>query len=79
MNSAQHKRAAAIPVGKQIEVPNLHETGREDVKKEAPDELLAIECHGAAAVIVPRVAPAKVHSSVLDAFQSSVGDGGPLL
>jgi hypothetical protein len=52
MDSAQAQRATSIAVGKQAEVPNLHETGREDVKKEAPDELLAIECHGAAAVVV---------------------------
>jgi hypothetical protein len=45
MDSAQGQDAAAVPVGKQSEVPNLHETGRKDMKKEAPDELLAIESH----------------------------------
>jgi|SRR6185503_2973060 len=78
MNSAQVQRAPAVPVGKQAKVPNLHETSGEDVKKEAPDELSSIECHRAAAVVVPRIAPAEAHSSVLDSEQPSVGDSDPM-
>src|SRR5215469_13953075 len=78
MNSAQGQSAAAIPVGKQAKVANLHESGGQNMEKEAPDELLAIESHGAAVVVVPRVAPAKAHSSVLHADQPSVGDGNPM-
>ena len=78
MNSAQGQRVASVPVGKQTKVPNLHETGREDMKKEAPDELNSLEPYGAAAVAVPRVAPAKAHLAVLDAYQPSVRDGDPM-
>jgi len=78
MNSAQGQRPSSISVGKQAKVANLHETGREDVKKEAPDELSSLECDGATAVVVPRVAPAKAHLSVLKADEPSVGDGDPM-
>src|SRR6185437_12656271 len=78
MDSAQGQRATLVPVGKQAKVPNLHETGGQDVEKEAPDELSSLESHGAASVVVPRVAPAKAHLAVLDAYQPSVRDGNPV-
>ena len=45
MDSAQGQRATSVPVGKQAKVPNLHETGGQDVEKEAPDELGSLESH----------------------------------
>jgi len=48
------------------------------VEEEAPDELDSLEPHGAAAVAVPRIAPAKAHLTVLDAYQPSVRDGDPM-
>ena len=39
---------------------------------------MASSRHGAAAVVVPRVAPAKAHLSVLEADEPSVGDGDPM-
>jgi hypothetical protein len=67
MNSAQGQEVPSVPVGKQTKVPNLHETSGQDVEKEAPDELSRVESHRAAPVVMPRVAPAKAHSSVVDA------------
>ena len=46
MNSAQGQRAAAVAVGKQAKVPDLHEPGRQDVEQEAADELGRLERHG---------------------------------
>ena len=78
MDSAQGQRATSVPVSKQAKVPNLHETGGQDVEKEAPDELSSLESHGAASDVVPRVAPAKAHLAVVDAYQPAVRDGNPV-
>jgi hypothetical protein len=69
---------ASVTVGKQTKVTNLYETGRQNVEKEAPDELAAIESHRAAPVVVARVAPAKAHLSVFEADEPSVRDGDPM-
>ena len=48
------------------------------MEQETPDELDCIELHDAAAVVVSGIAPAKAHVSVVEAEQSSVGDGDPV-
>jgi hypothetical protein len=75
MNPAEGQRLTAVAVGEQSEVANLYETGRQHVEQEAADELDPIESHRAAAVVVPRVAPAEAYLSVFEVEQSSVGDG----
>jgi hypothetical protein len=78
IHPAQFQRLPAVPVTKKSKVPNLYEAGREYVEQEAADELNGLKSHRAAAVVVPRVAPAKAHLSVLEAYESSVGDGDPM-
>ncbi len=75
MGAAQAQRPATVAVGKQTEVADLHEPRRQNMEQEATDELHRIESHRAAAVVVPRVAPAKAHLSVFEVEQSPVGDG----
>ena len=75
MESAEGDRLTPITVGKQSEVADLDEAGRQDVKQEAADELDCIELHDAAVVVVPGIAPAKAHLAVFEAEQSSVGNG----
>ena len=78
MGPAQVQRPAAVPVTKKSKVPNLDEAGREYVEQEAADELRGLKSHRAAAVVVPGVAPAKAHLSVLEADEPSVGNGDPM-
>ena len=75
MDSTQSQRLPAVAVGKQSEVADLDEAGRQDVEQETPDELDLIELHDAAAVVMTGVPPAEAYLSVIEAEQSSVGDG----
>ena len=78
MDPAQGQRLPAVAVGKQSEVADLDEAGRQDMEQEAADELDRIERHDAAAVVMPGVAPAEAHLAVIEAEESSVGDGDPM-
>src|SRR5580658_1702761 len=78
MGAAQVQCPAAVPVGEQSKVPNLDEAGRQGMEQEAADELSGLKSHRAASVVVPGVAPAKAHLSVLEADEPSVGDGDPM-
>jgi hypothetical protein len=78
MESTQSQRLSAVAVGKQSEVADLDEAGRQDMEQETSDELDRIELQDAAAVVVSGIAPPKVHLSVVEAEQSSVGDGDPV-
>jgi hypothetical protein len=78
MKPAQGERLSAVAVGKQSEVADLDETGRQDVEQETADEFDRIEGHDAAAVAMTGVAPAEAHMSVVEAEESSVGDGNPM-
>jgi len=78
IHPAPFQRLPAVPVTKKSKVTNLHEARRENVEQEAADELRDLKSHRAAAVVVPGVAPAKAHLSVLEADESSVGDGDPM-
>ena len=69
---------AAVSVGKQPEVADLDEAGRQDMEQEKADELDCIEGHDAAAVAMTGVAPAEAHMSVFEAEESSVGNGNPM-
>jgi hypothetical protein len=75
MTAAQFQRLSAASVGKHSEVPDLYETGRQHVEKEATNELSRIEPHDAASVVVPGVPPAEAYLTVLEAEKSPVGDG----
>ena len=75
MDPAQGEGLAAVAVGEQSEVADLDEACGQDVEQEAADELDRIEGHDAAAVVVSGVPPAEAHLSVVEAEQSSVGDG----
>ena len=48
------------------------------MEQEAADELDCIEAHDAAAVSMSGVSPAEAHLSVVEAEESSVGDGNPM-
>lgn len=78
MGPAQVQCPAAVAVGEQSEVADLDEAGRQDMEQEAADELDRIEVHAAAAVAMTGVSPAKADLSVLEADESSVGDGDPM-
>ena len=78
MEPAKSQRLTAVAVGKQSEVADLDEAGRQDMEQKAADELDRIEGHDAAAVVVPGVAPAKAHLAVVEAEEPSVGDGDPM-
>jgi hypothetical protein len=56
-------------------VADLDEAGWQDMEQKATGELHRIELHDAAAVVISGVAPAEVHLTVLEAEESSVGDG----
>ena len=68
MESAESQCLAAVSVGKQPEVADLDEAGRQDMEQKAADELDCIELHDAAAVVVPRVPPSEAHLSVIEAL-----------
>jgi hypothetical protein len=78
MKPTERQRLTAIAVGKQSEVADLDEAGGQDMEQEAADELDCIELHDAAAVAMPGVPPAEAHLSVVEAEESSVGDGNPM-
>ena len=78
MKPTESQRLTAVAVGKQSEVADLDEAGRQDMEQETPDELDRIELHDAAAVVMPGVPPAEAHLSVVEAEQSSVGDSDPV-
>jgi hypothetical protein len=78
MEPRESQRLAAVSVGKQPEVADLDEAGRQDMEQEAADELDCIELHDAAAVVVPGVPPSETHLAVIEAEESSVGDGNPM-
>jgi hypothetical protein len=48
------------------------------MEQETPDELDRVELHDAAAVVVPGVPPSEAHLAVIEAEESSVGDGNPM-
>ena len=78
MEPAQGQRLSSVAVGEQSEVADLDEAGGQDMEQEAADELDRVERHDAAAVVMPGVAPAEAHLAVIEAEESSVGDGNPM-
>jgi hypothetical protein len=75
MEPAESQRLATVSVGKQSEVADLDEAGGQDMEQEAADELDRVELHDAAAVVVSGVPPSEAHLAVIEAEESSVGDG----
>jgi hypothetical protein len=75
MKPAPGQRLLAVAVGKQSEVTDLDEAGGQDMEQETADELDCIKLHDAAAVVVPRIPPSEAHLTVIEAEESSVGDG----
>ena len=55
MKPREGQRLASVAVGKQSEMPDLHETRRQNVEQEAADELGCVESHAATSVVVPGV------------------------
>ena len=43
--AAQRQGFSSLPICQETEVPDLHETGREHMKQETPDELDGIQSH----------------------------------
>jgi hypothetical protein len=62
-------------IGEESEVTDLHESGGQDVQQESANELLAIEAHLLAAVVVAAVAVAEAYAAVSDGQDAMVGDG----
>jgi hypothetical protein len=75
MTAALLQRLSAASVGKESEVPDLHETCRKHMEQEATHELGCLESHDAASVVVPGVPPAEADLAVVEAEKSSVGNG----
>ena len=75
MAPAQGKGLAAVAVGEQTEVADLGEACGQDMEQEAAYELGCIEGHDRTAVVMSGVPPAKADLSVVEAEESSVGDG----
>ena len=78
MDPAESQRLAAVAVGEQSEVADLDEAGGQDMEQETADELYRVEFHNAASVVVAGVPPTEAHLPVLEAEESSVGDGHPV-
>ena len=78
MKPAERQRLTAVAVGEKLKVADLDEAGRQDMEQEAADELGRIELHDATAVVVSGVPPSEAHLSVVEAEESSVGDGNPM-
>jgi hypothetical protein len=78
MESAKSQRLTSVAVGEQSEVTDLDEAGGQDMEQKTADELDCIELHDAAAVVVPGVPPSETHLAVIEAEESSVGDGNPM-
>ena len=72
---AQGEGLAPVAVGEQTEVADLDEAGGQDVEEEAADELNGIEGHDCTAVVMSGVPPAEANLSLVEAEQSTVGDG----
>ena len=75
MTAALLQRLSAASVGKESEVPDLHETCRKHMEQEATHELGCLESHDAASVVVPGVPPAEADLAVVEAEKSSLGNG----
>jgi hypothetical protein len=76
--STEGERLTAVAVGKQSEVPDLNEAGRQHVKQETADELDRIKLHDTASVVVSGVPPAETPLAVIETEESSVGDGNTM-
>ena len=64
-----------MPIGKISEVPDAHETFREQVKQETTQELICRECHLALYVPMRAVSPAECDISIRKRNQAMVGNG----
>jgi len=73
--TAERQGLSAVAVGEESEVPNLDETGGEDMEKETPDEFHGIERHDLEAFAVLRVPPSEADTISCEAHQAAVGDG----
>ena len=67
--AAQRRLAGAMAVGQEAEVADAVEPGRQDVEKEAPDELAGLQAHHLGLVVVPVILPAEANPAVLDIEQ----------
>lgn len=65
----------ALPIGHEAEMPDAHETVREDVQKESPKKLFDLERQDAFLIFVSRVAPAEADLPPLQFDQPVIGDG----
>jgi len=63
-----------IAVGKEPEVPDLHKAAGQYMQQEPPDELDRIQGHFLDLIIVLRIAPAKMHTAVLQFDKPAIGN-----
>ena len=71
----KRQKRGPVPIGKISEVPDAHETLREQVKQKAAQELICRERHGLFSVAMRAVSPAKCDLSVGKGNQAVVGNG----
>ena len=62
-------------VGKESKMPDLDEPARQDMQEEPSDELHRFQCHLFRLIAVLRISPAEADAAILQAQQSSVGNG----
>ena len=63
------------PIGEISEVPDAHETLREQVEQKTTQKVICLECHGLFPVSMGAVPPAKCHISIGKGDQALVGNG----
>lgn len=56
-------------------MPDLDEPARQDMQEEPSDELYRFHCHLFRLIAVLRISPAEADAAILQAQQSSVGNG----
>ena len=65
--ASQSQTCLSTRIGKESEMPDFDEAGRQDMQKVAVNELDGIECHHLLLITVGRIAPAKTYAAILTA------------
>lgn len=76
--SAECEQRAAIRVGKESKVTNLHKANGKHMQEESADELNGVNAEGFLRIAVPRISPAEGDLSSFTTDQSAIGNGNPV-
>jgi hypothetical protein len=73
-SEAEWQQRGSLTVGEEAEVADADEAARQQVQKEAAQELVDRKCHDALPVAMRGVSPAKGHRTIGESNESAVGD-----